>query len=166
MHTVIRLVVSIGLLLTCLPGRARAQCASWDCYTPRTLAAIIGQHGWLAVQQLAIGDSAVGVSGDPYPTRAALTFTGAKRPMLAAKRALVNAMLRATSRDSLAGGGYHTEYCFREADQTFWIPLQDESVAWVETHLRPGDSVTLFVIFLGDVTARRHTEWLFLATGI
>jgi hypothetical protein len=139
---------------------------SWSAYEQRTLRSIIEAHAWLVAKQVATGDSDIAISGDPLPTRAALSFSGERRPLSPAKRALIDAILGATGRDSTAGGGYAYEYRFREDSAEYWIPLQEETRAWVDANVKRGDAVTVFTIFLGDVTAHGRTEWLFVATGV
>lgn len=161
----VSLSAQLGLRPT--PGEVRAKATNWDRYVPRTLQSILDEHSGLPARQAATGDSVLGLSADAYPTRAELTYTGEERPLSPARRALITGWLHAMGgRDTAIAQRYGAELRFREGERTYWIPVQDAMLPWVHEHLQPGDSATVFVLWMGALTAHGRTEWLFLATGI
>ena len=118
-------------------------------------------------------------SGDQFPTRATVVYTGASRQLTPQIRAFFTVFFRVLYRttDSLR---YQHEERFGENGVDYWLPVQEPLIAEMGQELTSGDSVTIFALYHGTYTApdstntrvlgvtefeSRHREWFTKACG-
>ena len=136
---------------------------SWDRYQPRTLKEIIAatQHEADAM----INNAFFLNYGDNYPSQVEVTYTGQFREIPDVKMLLITpwlasfvSQLNAGQRDEL----FQREGLFIEDHVEYWLPVQSQLIPYMEDELKPGDPVTLLLVWVGLTKFSDEVEWIFL----
>ncbi len=154
-----------ALLALLLGGLARISQAqnNWSRYTPGTMAAVIQQHdSSIRADHAGKKGPALAVSGDDFPTLARVTYRGDSRPLDPKRREVLREWSLAFLRDTSAVTDFHREYLFQEGKRAMWLPVQDTVASYFARELRPGQPVTLYVIWAGAHYAGKDITWTFL----
>src|SRR5258705_7174264 len=136
---------------------------NWSRYTPGTLGAVIEQHdSSIRADHAGKKGPALVVSGDDFPTLARVTYRGDSRPLDPKRREVLREWSLAFLRDTSAVTDFHREYLFQEGKRAMWLPVQDTVASYFARELRPGQPVTLYVIWAGAHYAGKDITWTFL----
>ncbi len=144
-------------------GIAAAQ-TNWDRYKPGTLSAVMEQH------DSSIRASSVGrrpswvVTGNQFPTLARVNYRGDSRPVDSIRVEVVRRWGVSFLRDSSIARAFHREYLFQEGKRSLWLPVQDTVASYLARELKPGQDVTLYVLWLGAYYAGKDITWAFIVT--
>jgi hypothetical protein len=65
-------------------------------------------------------------------------------------------------RDSTIVKNFHREHLFQEGKQLLWLPVQDAVASFFARELRPGQIVTLYVVWFGAYYAGEDIVWTFI----
>jgi hypothetical protein len=151
-----------ALLLGGLARTGQAQ-NNWSRYTPGTMDAVIQQHdSSIRADHAGKKGPALVVSGDDFPTVARVTYRGESRPLDSNRREVLREWSLAFLRDTSAVTDFHREYLFQEGKRAMWLPVQDTVASYLGRELRPGQPVTLYVIWAGAHYAGKDITWTFL----
>ena len=154
-----------ALLALLLGGLARTGQAqnNWSRYTPATMGAVIQQHdSSIRADHAGKTGPALVVSGDDFPTLARVIYRGDSRPLNPNRREVLREWSLAFLRDTSAVTDFHREYLFKEGKRDMWLPVQDTVASYFARELKPGQPVTLYVIWAGAHYAGKDITWTFL----
>jgi hypothetical protein len=102
------------------------------------------------------------VSGDDFPTLARVTYRGDSRSLDSKRREVLREWGLAFMRDTSVLADFHREYLFQEGKRAMWLPVQDSVASYFARELKPGQPVTLYVIWAGAHYAGKDITWTFL----
>ena len=158
----LRMVLFTATLLTA-PGAVAGQ-STWCRYQARPLAGVIDQHA-AELREEALADTLHGrhFSARQFPRRVNVVYSGQVRPVPTAHYEFLEHYFGAILGRSLPPGLFQREVLVSERDLEFWIPIQDQLVPQLESEAAPGDTVLLFVVWLGAFsTIDGELDWLFM----
>lgn len=130
----------VCLALVALPAAATAQTFDPSRYQPSTLEAIVGQYP---------GRPGIVVNPD-LPFRVKATYTGRFRGLAQDTRRLIEAWSAAMAGPDVAGA-FRRELDVEGRGQRYWLAVQEVLVPLMEGELRAGESIELFVIYIGQI---------------
>src|SRR5262245_48894292 len=161
-HTHMKRQLSISLclaLLTLTTVSANAQ-DDWGKYEPRTLNQIIEEHSKAAVDEKA--QIHLLFSAELFPSRVKVTYTGEVRKISATRKQFIAdwAKTRQLSKDLVAL--FDEELLFKEGKVEYWLPVQQQVIPYFQKELKVGDSVELYLIWIGARRELGVTDWIFL----
>ncbi len=145
----------LGLPLIAYPALAAAQ-AQFCRYNPGTLAQVLDSAGPMA-------DTLGGVIAlEQYPTRAQVRFTGERRALTPLHGRILETYGRMNHQplENL----YHSELRFDEHGRRYWLPVQDNMVQSIESEVKAGDSLMVFVVLIGGDVRPDTTDWVVAMT--
>ncbi len=97
-----------------------------------------------------LGDSAnIGFSGGGFPSRVTLRHTGNTRAVSVARQAFLRKYFQVIDRVGLDTLFRH-EVEFASADTSYWLPIQEATLADLRAEVAPGDTSTLFLLLAGS----------------
>ena len=141
-----------------------------DKYKPRTLAEVVdlnrvGTDPILKKAKLEERQGFIGI--DPYFSKAKVQFLGKSRPLSSEHSGLISNWKKLQRVDKKFVSLYENEYLFKEVDIEYWIPLQKEMAISLEQNVKSGETVALFVIYVGAEKESNVSQFssLFLATA-
>src|SRR5213592_2248589 len=102
--------------------------------------------------------------GNQFPTRAQVTYRGDSHPIDSTRREIVRRWGLSYLRDSSIAATYHREYLFQEGRHALWLPVQDKVASFFPRELQSGQTVTLYVLWLGAHYAGGDVTWAFVVT--
>ena len=155
------LCVLVALLLGG-PGRIVHAQTNWGRYTPGTIAAIIQQHDSTIRADHVSKHPGVVISGHDFPTLARVTYRGDSRPLDSKRLEVLREWGLTFMRDTSIVQDFHREYLFQEGKRRLWLPVQDSVASYFARELRPGQPVSLYVIWAGAYYAGEDITWAFL----
>jgi len=103
------------------------------------------------------------VTGEQFPTRAAVIYRGDSQPVDSIRAQVMRDWITAFSHDTPLQG-IHREYLFQEGQQLFWLPVEDTVASYFAKELRPGQPITVFVLWFGAYYAGHDITWTFVVT--
>ena len=149
-------------LLFLAPLHAVPAQSSWARYKPGTLAAIMEQHDSVIRASWNGKNPSEHFSGYDFPTIATVIYEGSARPIDPDRLSIVRSWAKTFKRDSTIAQDFHREYLFREGKQLLWLPVQDTVASFFAKELHPGQSVKLYVMWLGAYYAGQGITWAFV----
>ena len=156
-----RLCILAALLLGTSARIVQGQ-SSWDRYRPGTIAAVIGEHDSTIRADHVPQHPSLVVSGHDFPTLARVTYRGKSRPLNSNRLEVLRHWSLTFMRDTSIVQEFDREYLFQEGKRLLWLPVQDSVASYFARELRPGQQVTLYVIWAGAHYAGRDITWTFL----
>jgi hypothetical protein len=153
--------VLVPLLLGGAATIAQAQ-STWDRYTPGTIAAIMQQHDSTIRADHDPKLPSLVVSGKSFPTLARVTYCGNSRPLNSKRVEVLRHWGLAFHRDSSIVLDFDREYLFQEGKGLLWLPVQDTVASFFARELKPGQLVSLYVVWVGAHYAGEDITWTFL----
>jgi hypothetical protein len=136
---------------------------TWDRYQPGTLSAIIkAQDSTIRAEAAGDKNPSFHFSGDQFPTRARVIYKGESRPVDSMRLEVVRRWGLAFHRDSSIANDFHREYLFQEGRKPLWLPVQDTVASFFARELKPGQPVTLYVMWLGAYYREGNIQWAFI----
>jgi len=112
-------------------------------YQPSTLEAIAGQYP---------GRPGIILNPD-LPFRVRVMYTGRFRGLAKDTRRLIEAWSTAMAGADITGA-FRRELSVEERGQRYWLAVQEVLVPQMEGELRAGESIELFVIYIGQIDGR------------
>ena len=157
------LTFSAFLLAESLFGTLPAQ-GNWGRYRPGTITAIVELHdSTIRATPTNLLPTWV-LPGNQFPTRAQVTYRGDSHPIDSTRREIVRRWGLSYLRDSSIAATYHREYLFQEGRYALWLPVQDKVASFFPRELQSGQTVTLYVLWLGAHYAGGDVTWAFVVT--
>jgi hypothetical protein len=101
------------------------------------------------------------VSGNSFPRRTTVVFTGERRPLDPLRQQLLLRWGWGIRHDSTIARRFTTEYLFREGGRDHWLAVQSVLEPDIARELAAGDTVTLFVAWFGAHFRDGTMTWLF-----
>ena len=137
--------------------------STWDRYQPGTLSAIIKvQDSTIRAEAAGDRNPSFHFTGDQFPTRARVIYRGESRPVDSIRLEVVRRWGLAFHRDSSIANDFHREYLFQEGQESLWLLVQDTVASFFARELKPGQRVTLYVMWVGAYYHERTIEWAFI----
>ncbi|HJT68798.1 MAG TPA: hypothetical protein VJ731_01290 [Terriglobales bacterium] len=134
----------------------------WDEYQPRTLASIIRMHDQdIHDLDLQSEKKAMLLTGDNFPSRTVLVYTGKSRPLLADKQKLLSAWRLMLKSEAPPEDEFKTEVLFREGKKPHWVAVQNVLLQDLPREVKPGQAVTGYIVWIGAIRTRKDWRWLF-----
>jgi len=131
--------------------------SKWCQYFPRGLDTIVNQHREAAAQ------SDISVTGDPFPSRLTLRYTGEGRPLTPDRRDFLGKYFRFLRQPERADLFAHELQFQADSGRTYWFPIQETMLPEFQAEVAPGDSSTLFLLWAGVYGPRGGSkDWVFL----
>lgn len=143
------------------PAAAPGQGFDWDRYRPGTLAQVMEAHRELPADGTG-GEPRTWLTGENFPTRARVVFTGRARPLTPIKRAVIERWVADFRLPANVPDYFREEHLFLEEGVEHWLPVQAQVAEHFGKELRPGDAVDLFTIWIGARREGGSLEWVFL----
>jgi len=138
--------------------------SNWDRYRPGTITAVMDLHDSTIRATPANMLPTWVLPGNQFPTRAQVTYRGDSHPVDSTRREVVRRWGLSYLRDSSIAGPYHREYLFQEGEHLLWLPVQDKVASFFPRELHPGQTVALYVLWLGAHYAGGDITWAFVVT--
>lgn len=138
-HLACLALVGLGILATV----AVAQTFDSSRYPPSTLEAIVGRYP---------GRPGIILNPD-VPFRVKVTYTGRFRTLAPDTRRLIEAWSAAMAGADVTGA-FRRELDVEQRGQRYWLGVQEVLVPQMEGELRLGESIELFVIYIGQIDGR------------
>ena len=91
-----------------------------------------------------------------------VTFTGQSRPMLPARRQFVSNWAGVFGQPKEYADRYETEFLYKEGDDEYWLGTQTPVAKYFPKELKPGDTITLYVISIGGYRTKDGVECVLL----
>ncbi len=137
--------------LGCALAALAALASGWESYEPVTLAQVIAVHA-----DVGGVDRVINTAEEKY--RVQVTHLGGRRPLPESTRTLIVDWARAVGVESQLISAFKQEIEVAEAGKSYWLPVQDVLLPHMGRELAAGDSVRLYVMWIGYV----ETRWVFL----
>lgn len=156
--------LAVGFVIALLAGaQLHSLCAqsSWDRYKPGTLAAIVDAHD-STIRATWKGTPSRYLSANDFPTIAKVVYLGSSRPIDAHRLDLLRAWGKMRMRDTSIVQDFHREYLFQEGKRQMWLMVQDTVASFFPRELNPGQSVNVYVSWLGAYYDGREIIWAFI----
>jgi hypothetical protein len=147
-------------LLVASPQRRLSAQSSWDRYKPGTLAAIIDGHD-STIRATWRGRPSSYFSGNDFPTIARVVYVGSSRPIDPNRLDVLRGWGKMRSDTSIVQE-VHREYLFEEGKHRMWLMVQDTVASFFPRELHPGQSVNVYVSWLGAYYEGRDITWAFI----
>jgi hypothetical protein len=152
------------------PSSLCAADEGWDDFKPSTLRALIDEQ-LSSVLAFAVPNSAYEVFVGT-PSRVRVTYTGKHRPLSTERANLLRQWNNTYTQDPSQFAAFRSEFLFLEGAEEHWLAVQAGPEQRMIKDLAPGDTVTLFVVLLGDcypagsqppsLKGARPISWLFV----
>src|SRR5690348_18341647 len=155
----------IGALVSISPPTICAQ-ESWCRYQPGSFAAIEQQHRADVNDTLPVGHRAWVFNAEFRGVRVPVVYMGATRPLADVDSTFLDGYLYRVLPDSAYRALFHKEVRFVSGRDTLWLATQDSLIPDLTKEAQPGDSVTLFVSWLGMHQEGPVVTWVFAVKGI
>jgi len=89
-------------------------------------------------------------------------FTGQSRPMLAARKEFVSNWAGVFGQPKEYAERYETEYLYKEGGVEYWLGTQTPVAKYFPKELKPGDTITLYVVSLGGYRTKGGVDCVIL----
>lgn len=117
----------------------------WAKYTPGKLSKITQAEAFQNMQEM--GGVTLGIPATPI--RARVTYMGKLRPISDDTRSLVMLWMQSNRYSEEIFNMYSREGLFVEDSVEYWLPVQSTLLPHMDEELKEGDSVDLFVVWIG-----------------
>jgi hypothetical protein len=142
--------------VTCgLSGLRAQERSSWDDYIPRTLQSVIDQHAESARNTDSL------YTGDNFPSRATVTYTGQKRALPAKRAEFLGTYFTKVLHQPQLAAYFKSEILVREGARELWVPIQESLLPSLSSEVAAGGQVTVLAIWLGAFRQGKSVEWVF-----
>jgi hypothetical protein len=155
-----RVLPFMGWVLLTLPAALAQTQNDWAKYQSRTLSQIIKQHSKAAVDEKA--RIHLFFTADVFPSKVKVTYTGEVRTISSIRKEFIADWAKTRKVGEELVALFDEELLFKEDKTEYWLPVQRQVIPYFKEELKPGDSVELYLIWIG---ARRQfgvTDWIFL----
>jgi hypothetical protein len=155
------------LFFILLAGQAFSQ-SNWDAYKPRTLKEITTTIAEKALKNpdVELKDEkknvSVILSYNSFQSRVKAVYTGASRKISEPRKEVIAMWLKTVNKPKEYLELFDNEYLFTEDKVEYWLPVQKQVAAYFREELKKGDTVTLFVVWLGLRKEKESLDYIFL----
>jgi hypothetical protein len=101
------------------------------------------------------------LTGESFPSRTALVYTGKSRPLPADKQKLLSAWRQMLKSEAPPKDEFKTEVLFREGNKPHWIAVQNVLLQALQKEVKPAKTVPGYIVWIGAIRARKDWQWLF-----
>jgi len=137
--------------------------STWDRYRPGTITRVITEEGRALSGPMGTStDEVIRLSGGRIGLRVVLRYTGKGRPVSEGRIEVIRRWAAAFGSRISVNDLFRQEYLFIEGDRELWLPVQSPVESHLRMELRPGDSVTVFVAYVGARRRAHQTDWIFV----
>lgn len=127
-------------------------------YVPRTLREIISSHS----DPKTIDRANVLMTGDTFPSRVKVTYTGSPRKISPGKKQHMDLLVTTSDVDPKVISLYETEMLFLEGAAEHWLLVQKALIPFFEKELTKGEEVVLYAEWVGAKKMDGKWEWVFI----
>ena len=129
---------------------------SWDAYKPRTLKEFetISQRSRKnpdVVQRNPKNEPVLLLSYDSYQSKVRVVYSGESRKVSAERTDLIRFWLSILSKPKELADMFEDECLFSENKVEYWLPVQKQVASYFAKELKKGDTVTLYVAWVGGL---------------
>lgn len=132
--------------------------SGYERYVPRTLREIISSHS----DPKTLGKSNMLLTGDTFPSRVRVTYTGSSRKLPPARKQHLDMLVVSFNVAPTLVAKYETELLFMEGSDEHWLPVQKDLIPFFEKELTKGEEVILYAEWVGARKIDDKWEWVFI----
>lgn len=126
-------------------------------YQWRTLKEIIQDHS----EGDALKRSDIILTGDTFPSRVKLTYTGQQRALSSERKRHVEMVKESFKIDPKVIAKYETEMLFMEGKDEYWLLVQKELFPFFEKEIQKGETVVIYAEWVGANKFAGKWDWIF-----
>lgn len=130
----------------------------YERYVHRTLRGIISSHS----NQETLGKSNMLLTGDTFPSRVRVTYTGSSRKIPPARKQHMDMFAGSFNIAPALIAKYETEMLFKEGPDEHWLPVQKDLIPFFEKELTKGEEVILYAEWVGARKVEDKWDWIFI----
>ncbi|HSK71624.1 MAG TPA: hypothetical protein VK892_08015 [Pyrinomonadaceae bacterium] len=159
--------IFLALFITLFVSQTFAQ-SSWDLYQPRTLKEIITTIAAKSLKNPDVHirdekkDISIILSYNSFQSRVKATYTGSSRKVSDKRKEFISIWLKTLDKPKEYLDLFENEYLFIEDKVEYWLPVQKQVASFFSEELKKGDTVTLFVVWLGARKDKNSIDYIFL----
>ena len=160
-------LIFLTLFITLLVSQAFAQ-SSWDLYEPRTLKEFTNTIAAKSLKKPDVlirddkKDVSIILSYNSFQSRVKVVYTGTSRKVSDQRKELISIWLKTLGKPKELLDLFENEYLFTEDKVEYWLPVQKQVASYFADELKKGDTVTLFVAWLGARKEAKSVDYIFL----
>ncbi len=111
-------------------------------------------------------DVSIILSYNSFQSRVKVIYTGTSRKVSDQRKELISIWLKTLGKPKELLDLFETEYLFTEDKVEYWLPVQKQVASYFGEELKKGDTVTLFVAWLGWRKDTYSGDYIFLTNDI
>jgi hypothetical protein len=160
--------VFLALFIALFISQTFAQSPSWDLYEPRTLKEITNTIAAKSLKNPDVlirddkKDVSIILSYNSFQSRVKATYTGTSRKVSDQRKEVISIWLKTLGKPKELLDLFENEYLFLEDKVEYWLPVQKSLIPYFGEELKKGDTVTLFVAWLGARKQAKDIDYIFL----
>ena len=160
--------VFFALFILLFVSQTNAQSSSWDLYKPRSLKEITNTLAAKVLKNPDVlirddnKDVSIILSYNSFQSRAKVTYTGTSRKVSDQRKEVISLWLKTLSKPKEHLDLFENEYLFTEDKVEYWLPVQKQVASYFGEELKKGDTVTVFVAWLGARKDAKSVDHIFL----
>ena len=160
--------IFLALFITLFVSQTFAQSSSWDLYEPRTLKEITSTIAAKSLKNPDVlirddkKDVSIILSYNSFQSRVKATYTGTSRKVSDQRKEVISIWLKTLGKPKEILDLFENEYLFVEDKVEYWLPVQKTVASYFDKELKKGDTVTVFVAWLGARKEAKSLEYIFL----
>lgn len=129
---------------------------SWDAYQPRTFKDLVtiserSQKDPDVVLRNPKNEPVLMLSYNAYQSKVIAIYSGESRKIPVERMELIKNWLTTFSKPKEFADMFEDEYLFTENKIEYWLPVQKQVASYFPKELKKGDTVTLYVAWLGGL---------------
>jgi len=161
-------IIFLALFIALFVSQASAQSSSWDLYEPRTLKEFTTTIAAKSLKKPDVlirndkKDVSIILSYNSFQSRVRVIYTGTSRKVSDQRKELISIWLITLGKPKELLDLFETEYLFTEDKVEYWLPVQKQVASYFGEELKKGDTVTLFVAWLGARREAKSVDYIFL----
>ena len=137
-----------------------AQDFPYDKYLPRTLAELsaMAEEG---TKNMPGDKGQFLIHGKPFYSAVRVKFIGTQKPLVKDELDYLKMWQTSLGYDEEVPKLFENKYLFKECEKEYWVPVQKLIAEYFPKELKPGDMITLYLMFPGGL--KKATEnWNFI----
>ncbi len=160
-------IIFLALFVILFGSKAFAQ-SSWDLYQPRTLKDITTNIASKSLKNPDVvitnekKDVSIILSYNSFQSKVKAIYTGTSRKVSDQRREVISIWLKTLGKPKELLDLFENEYLFTEDKVEYWLPVQKQVASYFSDELKKGDTVTLFVAWLGARKEAKDIDYIFL----
>lgn len=138
----------------------------WEYYQRRSLADVTAQQRHVVLRTFTeeLGQR-VFLGGSSFPSLPNIQYLDSTRATSGRRLELIRLWIKTYEIPDEVPTDYTTELLFREDGLELWLPVRNAVIEELESATAPGDTLTLYVVWVGALRAGTDIEWVFLVYG-